>query len=118
VALVTAQWSNPTPAGVSFQSGLAQRRFSPNACRLVPPGTSPVSSRDHGLNSRLKRRERLIVSLPHAAATTASDDGRRSGIKLTPSNAAPAIRREYRLDEHAHHDHRLCAFSAQSFIAD
>jgi len=29
--------------------------------------------------------------LPHAAATTAGDDGRRSGIKLTPSNAAPAV---------------------------
>jgi len=85
---------------------------------LVPPGTSPVSSRDHGLNSRLKRLDRLIVSLPDPIAPTAGNDGRRSGIKLTPSNAAPAIRQEYRLDKDAHHDHRLCAFSAQSFIAD
>src|SRR5262245_10816217 len=56
----------------------------------------PVLSRSHGLNSRLKRLDRLVVSLPDAAA---GDDSRSSRIKLTPSNAAPAIGREHRLND-------------------
>jgi hypothetical protein len=71
------------------------------------PPSDPVDGLSHdgsSLDSRLKRLHRLIVSLPDAAATTAGNDGGRSGIELTPSDDTAAIGREHRLENDAHHD--------------
>jgi hypothetical protein len=86
---------------------------SPSACHLW-------AITRQGLNSRLERLDRLIVSLPDAAAAATGNDGGRSGIELTPSDDAAAIGREHRLLKDAHNDQRclIRPLSAQSLIAE